>query len=54
MLAGCFPNFWDVGVFFVRCMWGFARVSSWGLLIGICVGVGSSLGFGLFFVFVGF
>ena len=49
MLAGCFPNFWDVVFFFVRCMWGFARVSSWGLLVGICVGVGSSLGFGLFF-----
>ena len=52
MLAGCFPNFWDV-VFFVRCMWGFARVSSWGLLVGICVGVGSSLGFGLFFCVCG-
>lgn len=42
---GCF--------FFVRCMWGFARVSSWGLLVGICVGVGSSLGFGLFFCVCG-
>ena len=53
MLAGCFPNFWDV-VFFVRCMWGLP-----GFLLGVCL-----LGFvwGLvplwdldcFFVFVGF
>lgn len=51
-LLAAFPIF-GMLFFFVRCMWGFARVSSWDLLVGICVGVGSSLGFGLFFCVCG-
>lgn len=55
MLNACWllSQFLGCCFFFVRCMWGFARVSSWGLLVGICVGVGSSLGFGLFFCVCG-